>query len=149
MEPQTYQALVEYQMVSNMSYIVSFAIIDQFEEQVYSHPNAGNLTLEEYDSIMEEVAANYGDAETISRDYWKSVVLESPVYYISYGVSAISAINLFTIAEKDEAYAKEIYCKLMEEPLEEEGFLANIKAAGLEGPFDEEVYRYIYNRYAK
>ncbi len=152
-DPQMYEAIVEYRLISDASYILCFVMIDQFEEQVYTHPNAGNLTLEEYEAIMDEVAEDYGGIDMISQNildiqsYWKYVVLESPVYYISYAVSGISAINLFTIAEEDEALAKEIYCRLMEEPLEGEGFLANITAAGLAGPFDKTVYEQLYHRY--
>ena len=108
-DPQIYQAMLNYKMLTEISYIMAFVMIDQFEEQVYSHPNAGNLTLKEYDAIMTQVARDYGGIEMISshvmdiQDYWKSVVLESPVYYVSYGVSSLASINLFTMAEQDEA----------------------------------------------
>lgn len=152
-DPQMYQAIVEYRLINDASYILCFVMIDQFEEQVYTHPNAGNLTLEEYEAIMDEVAEDYGGIDMISENildiqsYWKYVVLESPVYYISYAVSGISAINLFTVAEQDEALAKEIYRRLMEEPVEGEGFLVNITEAGLAGPFDRTVYEQLYKRY--
>ena len=68
------------------------------------------------------------------------VVVEQPVYYISYGVSAISAVNIFTIADENYEEAVEIYCSLIEELDLEEGFLGNIQSAGLDGPFDDEVY---------
>lgn len=154
-DPQIYQAMLDYKMLTDISYILAFVMIDQFEEQVYSHPNAGNLTLKEYDAIMTQVARDYGGIEMISshvmdiQHYWKSVVLESPVYYVSYGVSSLASINLFTMAEQDEAAAKEAYRKLMEEPQEGKGFLGNITYAGLEGPFDETVYRKIYSYYIK
>ena len=68
---------------------------------------------------------------------------------MGYGVSSLAAINLFTMAEQDEAAAKEAYRKLMEEPQEGKGFLGNITHAGIEGPFDETVYRKIYSYYIK
>ena len=75
------------------------------------------------------------------------MVLESPVYYVSYAVSGIAAINLYTMAQQDETAARESLRKLMEEPVEDEGFLVNIQNAGLSGPFDEEVYRQLMYRY--
>ena len=153
LDPVLYEAIVDYRMTEDTSYILCFVMIDQFEEQVYKHPNAGNLTLEEYDQIMEDVAEDYGGIDRITatvldiQSYWKYVVLEYPVHYISYAVSGICAINLFFEAEEDPAQAMEIYRRLMEEPLEGEGFLANIYAAGLEGPFSKTAYERIYGRY--
>ncbi len=152
---QLHQAVVEYRMSSDIGYIICFVMVDEFEERVYNHENAGNLTLEEYDAIMESVAESYGGIDLIMDEimdvqtYWKMVVLESPVYYISYAVSGIAAINLYTIAQTDINSAEESLRVLMEEPLEEEGFLANILNAGLTGPFEETVYEQLYRRYAK
>lgn len=155
MSSKAYQTLADYRMSSDARRILCFVMIDQFEQQVYSHPNAGTLTLEKYNAMMEQIALDYGGIEQIDeyitdiQAYWKQVVLESPVYYISYAVSGIAALDLYAIAENDSDRAWEIYRKLMEEPLEGEGFLANISAAGLHGPFDETVYAQIHSRYGK
>lgn len=155
MSSKAYQTLADYRMSSDARRILCFVMIDQFEQQVYSHPNAGTLTLEKYNAMMEQIALDYGGIEQIDeyvtdiQAYWKQVVLESPVYYISYAVSGIAALDLYAIAENDSDRAWEIYRKLMEEPLEGEGFLANISAAGLRGPFDETVYAQIHSRYGK
>jgi hypothetical protein len=66
--------------------------------------------------------------------------VEQPIYYISYAVSVICAMDLYSIARNDYDAAAEIYRKLCEEPLEEGGFLANISAAGLASPFDKDFY---------
>lgn len=150
-----YIGLVEYKMLSAMGNIIGFVMIDEFEQQVYSHENAGDLTLRQYNQIMENVAESYGGMDYITENimdiqiYWKYVVLESPVYYISYAVSGVAAVNLFAIAEEDETKAREIYCKLLEEPLEDGGFLENISHAGLTGPFTEDVYIALCDRYRK
>lgn len=153
LEEDVYRCIAEYKLLSDIGYIICFVMIDEFEQQVYSHENAGDLTEEEYDAIMEGVAEQYGGIDFVSENildiqaYWRQVVLESPVYYISYAVSGIAAINLFTIAQEDEAEARACYLRLQEEPLEEEGFLANIQHAGLTGPFEETVYMEICERY--
>lgn len=148
------RAVAEYKLSSDLGYIICFVMIDQFEETVYTHGNAGSLTLAEYDAIMEGIAENYGGMDFIQENimdiqsYWKQVVLESPVYYVSYAVSGIAAINLYTIAQEDGRTALEIYRKLMEEPVEDGGFLENILESGLTGPFEERVYQQLLYRYA-
>lgn len=155
MTEDLYQALVEYKLSTDIGYIICFVMIDEFEEKVYSGENAGNLTMEEYDAIMEEIAEAYGGLAFIEENildiqsYWKQVVLESPVYYVSYAVSGIAAINLYTVAQEDDDVARECFRKLMEEPVEDEGFLVNIQNAGISGPFDEGVYLRLSQRYNK
>ncbi len=150
-----YECYVEYKLVNSVAGIVLYVMIDEFEELVYTHEDAGDLSLRQYDEMMETVAQSYGGIDYITENiadiqsYWKYVVLESPVYYISYGVSGMAAIDLFIVAEEDMEEACEIYCKLIEEPLTDEGFLENITYAGLSGPFDEGLYQNILNRFKK
>lgn len=150
-----YETMVEYKLLSDIGNLVCFVMIDEFEQRVYSSEHAGNMTVAEYDAIMEDIAVTYGGIDYICENmmdvqlYWKYVVLESPVYYISYAVSGVAAVNLFTIAEENPEKAHSIYITLIEDPLEEEGFLGNIQHAGLAGPFEETVYQQLYERYAK
>ena len=150
-----YECIAENKLYTDLGYIICFVMIDQFEQMVYTHKNAGNLTLEEYETLMETVAEDYGGIDFVTDEildvqrYWKMVVLESPVYYISYAVSGLAAINLFTAAESDEENARQMYMKLIEEPIVEAGFLGNIQNAGLSGPFEETVYEQLVERYAK
>lgn len=148
-----YQSLVEYKLASEASNIVIYMLVDAFEELVYTHENAGNLTAEEYDDLMVEAAELFGGIDYVMQNmgdvqnYWKIVVVESPVYYISYAVSSVASINLFTMAEQDEEAARECYRKLIEEVDDTQGFLWHIEQAGLSGPFDETVYEDLAARY--
>ena len=152
---ELYQSLAEYKLSTDIGYIICFVMIDEFEEQVYADENAGSLTLEEYDAIMAQIAENYGGLTFIQENildiqsYWKQVVLESPVYYVSYAVSGIAAINLYTVAQENDDTARECFRKLMEEPVEDEGFLTNIQSAEISGPFDEGVYLRLMQRYSR
>lgn len=152
LSPSLYEVFSEYKLRTDMASVIAYTLIDSFEQQVYSHENAGNLTLEEYDGIMAQIAQDYGGIEYIQENlfdiqtYWKRIVIESPVYYISYAVSAVAAIDLFLTAQEDEAQARQQYCVLMEEPVEDGGFLANIRKAGIAGPFEETVYQKLYTR---
>lgn len=146
MQKSLYNVTVDYKMYENLCTILLSVIVDEFEEQVYTHPDISGLTSADLDAIMAEVCESYGGIEFISsvaadiQSYWRLVVIEQPVYYISYGVSAISAFNIFTIADEDYQEAVRIYCSLIENVDPEEGFLGNIQNAGLDGPFDDEVY---------
>lgn len=150
-----YQCLAEYKLLSDFGYIICFIMVDEFEQQVYSHENAGNLTEDEYDAIMEQIAQQYGGIDYVTdnmlnvQTYWRQVVLESPVYYISYAVSGIAAINLFVMAQEDEAEAIDAYIRLQEEPQEDAGFLTNIRYAGIADPFERTVYEKLCDRYRK
>lgn len=146
MAAKLYNVAVNYNMYQNLCTILISVLVDEFEHQVYTHPNIASLTGDDLDAIMADVCDNYGGITFISnvatdiQTYWRMVVVEQPVYYISYGVSAISAVNIFTIADENYEEAVEIYCSLIEELDLEEGFLGNIQSAGLDGPFDDEVY---------
>ena len=145
MNKSLYNAVVEYKLYESLTTILVSTIVDDFEQRVYAHPNIASLTGDDLDSIMEDVCKNYGSFGFVNslaniQNYWRLVVIEQPVYYISYGVSAISAINIFTIADEDYLEAVDIYCSLIEQVDLEEGFLGNTQDAGLNGPFDNEVY---------
>ena len=150
-----YECIAENKLYTDLGYIICFVMIDQFEQMVYTHENAGDMTLEEYETLMETVAEDYGGIDFVTDEildiqrYWKMVVLESPVYYISYAVSGLAAINLFTVAEADEESARQMYIKLIEEPVENAGFLGNLQNAGFTGPFEEAVYEQLMERYTK
>ena len=105
--------------------------------------------------VPASIRKKYGKIERLFRDkeelpitsnltdvnsYWRAVVVEQPIYYISYAVSVIAAIDLYTVATEDFDAAAEIYRKLCEEPDPEAGFLGNITAAGLSTPFDADFY---------
>lgn len=147
MTPNFYNATVNYRIFDEIVTIMLCTIIDEFEERVYTHPNIAKLTSDDLDAIMEDVCKNYGGISFLNniatnvQKYWRMVVVEQPIYYISYSVSAIAAINIFTIAEDDYDQAVSIYCSLIENVELEDGFLGNIKNADLDGPFDEDVYK--------
>ena len=137
---------VDYKLYSDLVTIIICVLIDEFEEQVYTHSDIANLTGDDLDAIMEDVCEKYGGIEFVNnnatdiQNYWRRVVVDQPVYYISYAVSAIASINVYTIAEEDYEQAIEVYRALIEEVDLEEGFLGNIKNAELDGPFDEDFY---------
>ena len=147
LKAEVHDGLLEYKMLDTIIMIIICAMIDEFEEKVYTHPNAGNLSAQDYDKLMEKVAERYGGIDYVSENmtdiqsYWKIVCMESPVYYISYGVSSVAALNFYTLAQEDRDAARQAYIYITETPDPDRGFLGNIQDAGLSGPFDEEVYK--------
>ena len=137
---------VDYKLYSDLVTIIICVLIDEFEERVYTHSDIANLTGDDLDAIMEDVCEKYGGIEFVNnnatdiQNYWRRVVVDQPVYYISYAVSAIASINVYTIAEEDFEQGVDVYRALIEEVDLEEGFLGNIQNAELDGPFDEDFY---------
>ena len=98
---------------------------------------------------MRSVCEKYGGADHINSEitdvfyYWRQVATNNPVYYISYAVSMVEAMNIFAIADEDPAAAREVYRKLVEESTEDDTLLTAAERAGLSSPFDEETFKAI------
>lgn len=153
MDEEVYQVLAAYKTFNDLATIQICVLVDEFEQRIYSEPNLDSFTPADFNRVMEEVCANYGGVEYISywvsdiQSYWRLVVMESPVYYISYAVSAVAAMNFFTMYYDDPDAALEAYRLLIECP-QDAGFLETIQAAGLPGPFDETFYLDMVKMYA-
>ena len=145
-----YNAYVDYKIYEVIAGTLVQLAVDAFEKAVYSQENIEAMTQEDFEELMVQAAQPYGGIEffgeyiTDLQGYWKMVVVESPVYYVSYAVSSMAAMNLFPIARENREEAMEIYCGLVELEDYDDGFLAIIEDAGLPGPFQEDVYEYIY-----
>lgn len=146
MDAEVFAAQKNMKLYNDLGTILVCILVDAFEERIYSEPNLASFTAADFNRVMEEVCAQYGGIEYISywvtdiQSYWRTVVLESPVYYISYAVSAVAAMNLYTMYQDDPQAAVEAYRLIIETEGEDQGFLQTIQAAGLPGPFDESVY---------
>lgn len=149
MSAELYEVMCAYKLFESLGTILVGVMIDEFEELVYTNATSLLGNVEQLDGFMAEVCNRYGGEEFIKNYvtdmslYWKYVVIESPVYYISYSISAISALALYSEAIEDYEGALEIYQSLAAGDLIEDAFLANLEKAGLASPFDENVYKAI------
>jgi oligoendopeptidase F len=140
-----YNTMINYRLYNDMRTIFISLLIDEFEHRVYTTDISG-YTAADFDALMESVCTQYFTMSYVTQDvvdintYWRLIVVDQPVYYLSYGMSAMASIDLYTMALEDFDAAIAAYQTLCEEPQEELGFLGNLKAAGLNGPFDEEFY---------
>lgn len=145
MRASQYKALINYRLYEALSMVLVCLMVDEFEQIVYSTDLTG-YTAEDLDAIMDEVAMRYFPLGNVNsqltnmNSYWRMVVVDQPVYYISYAVSAMASVSLYTVAVEDFDAAVGIYVNLCENVDLESGFLGNIRAAGLYTPFDEEFY---------
>lgn len=149
-DSEAYDCIRAYQLVNACYVMVMATIIDEFEQEVYALESVEGMTSADFDAIMTKVCEKYGGAEWVSGKladpyaYWRMVAISNPVYYISYAISAVSATEIFYVAEEvgqDEAYA--IYTTLVEGVEEKDGFLGALEIAGLGSPFEEETYEKI------
>ena len=150
LEPATYDSVISYKMYSDIGTILISLMVDEFEQMVYTCEDPAKLTEAKLEAFMEQVCERYGGIDYVAgvyadmQYYWRMVTLEQPCYYVSYAVSAVAAMNIYTIGTEDYAAALESYRLVNEEADIEGGFLATLAAAGLPGPFDEAVYEDIY-----
>ena len=146
MSTAQYDALVDFRIYNDLATVLICLMVDEFESKVYS-TDISEFTAEDFDALMESVATQYFSMSYISHYiadiswYWRMVVVDQPVYYISYAVSAIAALDLYTVAMTDFDAAISAYQMLCEHLDEELGFLGNLESAGLSGPFREAFYQ--------
>lgn len=152
LDPKVYAVIRDYKMYMDMCTILVSFMVDDFEERIYTTDVSG-YTREDFDAVAEEVCQAYGGADFVNnyltdfQSYWRLVVMESPVYYVSYAMSDVAALNLYTIASQDTEKAYEIYGHLLKDVDLDLGFQENLKKVGLSGPFDSEVYEAIAKMY--
>ncbi len=137
------EVLLLNQLYNSLSTVICAAIIDEFEQSCYSTLPTASAQL---DGIMEDVLDGYGGEEWVNdyigdmKLYWRYVVIESPVYYISYAVSMLAAMQLYGRAESSYAEAQTVYLKLQAAETAENGFLRALLSVGLRTPMQEALY---------
>lgn len=147
LDKEVYRAIKSDQMGGTYTTILASTIIDAFEQRVYSLDSVEGMTSADFDQIMAEVCEPFGNASGITdfTVYWRLVVVSNPVYYISYAVSAVAALEICALAEEDYASALTAYNALVEGITPEDGFLGALEKAGLTSPFEEQTYIDITN----
>lgn len=143
---ELYNVLLKELLMDMYFALIVPTIIDEFEYIVYNLESVEGYTSDDFDAIMESVCERYGGAPWISGTltdpyyYWRAVCIDNPVYYISYAVSAIAAIEIGVLAEKDREAAMEAYQALVEDATVEDKFLGALTKAGLKSPFDKSTF---------
>ena len=89
-----------------------------------------------FDSIMEK----YGYGGNIIEFYYITHIFEQPGYYISYGVSALAALDIWQTALSDYDKASQMYCELASIPTNapEVHFMSALEQCGFEDVLNED-----------
>lgn len=154
--------MYEAMRVENIMYtcitILMASVVDEFEYAVYSlsDEEISTMTLADFDQLMTDVFEGnqdrgfkgYGKSTvtTIRRyftspeEYWKMVAVSNPVYYVSYAISGVAAIELYAEIETDRDAAIGMYTTLVEGVTERDGFVGALHKAGLTSPFESATY---------
>ena len=129
----------------NMIYsVIDGAMYDEFQQEVFAEQD---LTADKVQEIFKQVYAEYG-YQTYDgyENSWMDVEhnFSYPLYYISYSVSAISALELFSIA-KDSSYdeAKDKYLRAAAMDGEMYCFSDALEEAGLSDVFDPATSQHV------
>lgn len=105
------------QLIDGLYAILSGCMEDEFQQRVYENPD---MTLEEMNSMYYELADEYGFAELYgyTGTEWAAIPhsFQSPMYYISYAVSMIAAMEIWELSEKDFDAARDVYLTILCRP---------------------------------
>lgn len=104
--------LLRAQTVYNLvSSVVQGAMYDEFQQTVYQTPD---LTPARVNEIFLDIYESYGYEPYDGAEYeWMSVIhnFEQPMYYISYAVSSLPALELFAMQQERPADALDTYLR--------------------------------------
>lgn len=126
--------------ISNMvSSVLEGCMYDEFETAAYQNPD---MTLDELNSLFKEISESYGYVYDDGEEayFWVEIshLFQSPLYYISYATSALSALDLWLLSLEDWDRAVETYMDLtvlgMSRPYREA-----VETVGLDDIFQEET----------
>ncbi len=134
---ELFQFIEVYQMVQN---VIDAALISEFELQVYKNPG---MTLEDMNKLYLSLSEKYGIYynSSINEVYsWVDIphIFNSPCYYIGYSTSALSALDILTLAQEDRHEAIEKYMELTTLPTYAP-YCDAIEYVGLRDIFEEGV----------
>ena len=150
--------LVEtYHLLNTIQTIVLATQVNCFEQAVYLDyydgygseeiMADGTITADEYDDLFAAISEDFGISEDFCVDYyWRYVTIGSPCYYISYAVSGVNALQIYTKVErKGFEAAKESYLKLFTYTDENPDMTLEqvLTYAGLTSYTDEETFKVI------
>ena len=107
-----YEYIETDHMVNMLATVMSGLAVDAFERAIYTDSYDGTysdeimadgtITYNEYDKLYEGINADLGLSEILSSNYWKyGMTITSPCYYVSYSVSALSVLQIYTKAQTE------------------------------------------------
>ncbi len=158
LDEATFTVIESQQVLDLLSIVMMATAVDSFEQAVYLNyydgtgsdeiMADGNITADEFDLLFYGVIADLGALNYVNPFYWRyGMTILSPCYYISYAVSALSALEIYEIAATEgHDAAAEAYLKLFtytdENP--DMTFAKVLEYAGMHSYNNEELYKSLY-----
>jgi hypothetical protein len=139
-----------YQLASAAQSAVRCMTVNMFEEAVYTNTYTGTyseqimadgkISKDEYDLLYNGICSDYNLSNST---YWRYTTLENPGYYVSYAVSGLVSMQLYTKAENSSlSAATQSYVKLMDfyDENPDYTYAEVLTYAGLHSYTDEALY---------
>lgn len=130
----------QYTLTNVLSAVVLGCVMDEFQYRAFTQTPG---TAQELAALYRQILCEYGMGALA--DYslgyywlWVNHSFSQPMYYLSYAISALPALELWSNAQDDEALAWQQYDTFMERSNDED-FSAALRAAGLSQPGDAEA----------
>ena len=101
--------------VENMySQIIEGCLFDEFQRRIYE--DAEGLTIDDINDIFSDVLAEYNMDEMYDPYMWVLIphTFQSPLYYFSYAVSALSSLEIWNISVESEEDAYKAWRDVVE-----------------------------------
>ena len=130
-------------LLDAMYSLISGCMEDEFQQDIYEKPD---MTLNEMNALYQKLAKEYGldDVYGYKGTEWVLIThtFQTPLYYISYAVSIVPALELYEMSLTDQQAAKDAYFNiLMRDPYSK--FKATIDQNGLSSVFSNVTIKQI------
>lgn len=129
-----------YSLLDILGNILQGCAEDAFQQAVYANPN---MSLEEMNQTHSDIYAKYMGSEIYYQWVDISHNFEQPLYYISYATSALSALEIWSIAQVDREQALKVYDNVSSHCFNI-NYLDVLEKAGLQNPFKSDVVTKIH-----
>ncbi len=101
-------------LIDSMYALLSGCMEDEFQQDVYENPN---MTLDQMNDLYASLSQEYGLQQVYGYQGTEWVLIshtfQTPMYYISYAVSMVPALELFDLAQSDMESAKNAYFNII------------------------------------
>ncbi len=114
-----------------MESVVDGCIFDEFQRQVYAAPD---MSIEEMNRLFARISGQYGEYVPSGENYgwvYVSHTFESPLYYISYAVSALASIQIWSLARQDLSAGVEVWKAVLNTDAYADGYMTVLPECGL------------------
>jgi oligoendopeptidase F len=139
---KAYTPIVKNQVLKLLATIISGCIYDEFQQYVYSHDVT---SIKELNEVLFQLDCDYGITDTssgITQDpSWVYILhnYQLPLYYISYAMSAVPSLEIFTDSLTDREAAIDTYNEVVNSGTEF-SFQELLKNTGLSSPFKKATF---------